>query len=71
MTAASRRCGAEGAGGSLGLKVMPIDSVTLSDGHGRGRTRADPPIWTVGVFRVITSCDAQIRVLCGGVARIA
>ena len=36
MTAASRQCGAEGPGGSVGLEVMPIDSVTLSDGYGRG-----------------------------------
>ena len=36
MTAASRQCGVEGPGGSVGLKVMPIDSVTLSDGHDPG-----------------------------------
>jgi hypothetical protein len=39
VTAASRQCGAEGTGGSAGLKVMPIDSMTLSD-EGRQRERA-------------------------------
>jgi hypothetical protein len=36
MTAASRQSGAEGTGGPAGLKVMPIDSVTLSDAHDPG-----------------------------------
>jgi hypothetical protein len=36
MTAASRQCGAEGPGGSVGLEVLPFDSVTLSDGHDPG-----------------------------------
>ena len=31
--AASRQSGVEGTDGSAGLKVMPLDSVTLSDGH--------------------------------------
>jgi hypothetical protein len=40
MTAASRQPGAEGTDGSAGLKVMPIDSMTLSDeGRQRERTR--------------------------------
>jgi hypothetical protein len=29
MTAASRQSGVEGTDGSVGLKVMPIDTVTL------------------------------------------
>jgi hypothetical protein len=33
----------EGADGSAGLKVLPIDSVTLSDVLRSERTRADPP----------------------------
>jgi hypothetical protein len=38
--AASRRSGVEGTGGSAGLKVLPIDSMTLSDeGRQRERTR--------------------------------
>lgn len=42
--AASRQSGVEGTDGSAGLKVMPIDSVTLSDGYDpRERT---PPICT-------------------------
>jgi hypothetical protein len=36
MTAASRQSGAEGTDGSVGLKVMPIDSVTISDAHDPG-----------------------------------
>jgi hypothetical protein len=36
MTAASGQSDAEGAGGSAGLTVMPIGSVTPSDGHGPG-----------------------------------
>jgi hypothetical protein len=31
MAAAKGQSGAEGAGGSAGLEVMPIDTVTLSD----------------------------------------
>ena len=34
--AASRQSGAERTGGSAGLKVMPVDSVTLSDGSDPG-----------------------------------
>ncbi len=37
--AASRESGVEGTDGSVGLKVMPLDSVTLSDGCDR-RERA-------------------------------
>jgi hypothetical protein len=40
MTAASRQSGVEGTDGSVGLKVMPIDSVTISDSHDPGE-RAD------------------------------
>jgi hypothetical protein len=36
MTAASRQPGAEGTGGSVDLKVMPIDPVTISDAHDPG-----------------------------------
>jgi hypothetical protein len=36
MTAASRQTGVEGTGGSVGLKVMPIGSVTISDAHDPG-----------------------------------
>jgi len=31
MAAAKGQSGAEGAGGSAGLEMMPIDTVTLSD----------------------------------------
>jgi hypothetical protein len=34
--AASRPSGAEGTGGPVGLEVMPIDSVTLSDAYDPG-----------------------------------
>jgi hypothetical protein len=36
MTAASRQSGAEGPDGSVGLKVMPIDNVTLRDAYDPG-----------------------------------
>jgi hypothetical protein len=36
MTAASRQSGAEGTDGPVGIKVMPIDSVTLSDAYDAG-----------------------------------
>ena len=42
-----------GTGSQVGLEVMPIASVTLSDGHGSGRTRADPP------FGAVIGADAR------------
>lgn len=32
------------AGSKAGLQLMPVDSVTLSDGHNPGRTPGDPPL---------------------------
>jgi hypothetical protein len=40
--AASRQSGVEGSDGSVGLRVIPLEGVTLSDGYDP-RTRADPP----------------------------
>ena len=39
----SRQPGAEGTDGSVGLKVMPIDSVTMSDTYSAGE-RAPTPV---------------------------
>jgi hypothetical protein len=36
MTAASRQSGVEGTDGSVDLKAMPIDSVTISDAYDPG-----------------------------------
>ena len=44
------------------------DAVTDGDGGADLRRASNRPTWTVGGFRVITSCDAQIRTLCAGVA---
>jgi hypothetical protein len=49
-----------GAGSKVGLEVMPIASVTLSDGHGPGE-RADPPIWRVTDIEAAATECAQIR----------
>ena len=72
MTAASRQSGVEGPDGSAGLKVMPIDSVTLSDGYDpreRAPTRlcaaigcAFPPVVTTH-NRVICVAHGRGRVL--------
>jgi hypothetical protein len=45
MTAASRQSGVEGTGGSVGLKVMPVDSVTISDAHDPGELAPTRRSW--------------------------
>ena len=49
MTAASRQSGMEGTDGSVGLKVMPIDSMTLSDGYDARERAPTRLIETCGV----------------------
>jgi hypothetical protein len=60
MTAASRQSGVEGTDGSVGLKVMPIDSVTISDAHDPGE-RAPTPIWTDCDYLAMRSATTHIR----------
>jgi hypothetical protein len=38
-----RQTSPTGTGPKVGLEVMPIDSVTLSDGHSPGERAPDPP----------------------------
>ena len=51
------------AGSKIGLEVMPIASVTLSDGHGPGE-RAPTSIWRLAVLSAPVIAGVQIRPFC-------
>ena len=53
-----------GAESTVGLDVMPIDGVTLSDGHCPGRTRADPPFWRSFQPLGVADLSVRIRLIC-------
>jgi len=64
MTAASRQSGAEGTDGSVGLKVMPIDSVTLSDAHDpgeRAQSRQPGDAWQLMLPGALSGASAAGR----------